>query len=113
MKTLLAVLIVACGLSAATADLLKITLAAPVTVGAVELPPGQATVQQMSTGGDNIVLLVRSDSGAQATVLANRISGTRDTHSGVVLNLQNGRYSLDQVWLNDIEGFQIQRTAAQ
>jgi hypothetical protein len=108
MKTLLVVLIAALGLSAASADLLRVTLAAPVFVGGVELPPGVCTVQEMSSGSDNIVLLVRSSAGQQATVLANHISNTHDSKSGVVLNLQNGRYTLDQVWLNEEDGFQVQ-----
>jgi hypothetical protein len=110
MKTLFAVLIAALGLSAASADLLRVTLAAPVFAGGVELSPGICTVQEISSGSDNIVLLVRSSSGEQATVLANRIDNARDSKTGVVLNLQNGRYNLDQVWLNEEEGFQIQRS---
>jgi hypothetical protein len=113
MKTLLAVLITALGLSAATSNLLRVTLAAPVTVGSVEMQAGVCTVQQMSNGGSNIVLLVRSEGGQQSTVLANRIAGTPDSKTGVVLNLQNGRYVLDQVWLNELEGFQIQRVIEQ
>ncbi len=113
MKTLLAVLITALGLSAATSNLLRVTLAAPVVVGSVEMQPGVCTVQQMSNGGSNIVLLVRSEEGQQTTVLANRITGTPDSKTGVVLNLQNGRYVLDQVWLNELEGFQIQRVNEQ
>jgi len=113
MKTLLAVLITALGLSAATSELLKVNLASPVVVGSVEMQPGPCTVQQMSNGGSNIVLLVRSEGGQQSTVLANRITGTPDSKTGVVLTLQNGRYVLDQVWLNDLEGFQIQRVNEQ
>ena len=113
MKTLLAVLITALGLSAATSELLKVNLASPVVVGSVEMQPGSCTVQQMSNGGSNIVLLVRSEGGQQSTVLANRITGTPDSKTGVVLTLQNGRYVLDQVWLNDLEGFQIQRVNEQ
>jgi hypothetical protein len=113
MKTLLAVLIATLGLSAASADLLRVTLAAPVTVGGVEMPPGICTVQEVTNGSDNMVLLVRSASGQQATVLANRISETRDGKTGVVLNLQNGRYTMDQVWLSEEQGFQIQHTNGQ
>ena len=113
MKTLLAVLIAALGLSAATADLLKVNLAAPLFVSGVELPAGPCTVQQMSIAGDNVVLLVRAETGQQATVLTNRITGTRDTKTGVVLNVQNGRYSLDQVWINELDGFQVLRPAGE
>ncbi len=113
MKTLLAVLITALGLSASTSELLRVTLASPVVVGSVEMQPGTCTVQQMSNGGANIVLLVRSEGGQQSTVLANRITGTPDSKTGVVLTLQNGRYVLDQVWLNELEGFQIQRVNEQ
>jgi hypothetical protein len=111
MKTLLAVMIAALGLSAASPDLLRITLAAPVSVSGVLMPPGIVTVQEMSNGGDNIVLLVRSNNGgAQATVLANRMTATGENKPGVVLKMQEGQYSLDQVWLNEEVGFQIQRT---
>lgn len=108
MKTLLAVLIAALGLSAASSDILRVTLAAPVLVGGVEMPPGVCTVQELSSSATNMVLLVRSDSGEQATVLANPIGSTRDSKAGVVLNLRNGRYTLDQVWLNEEVGFEIQ-----
>lgn len=113
MKTVLAVLITALGLSAATSELLKVNLASPVVVGSVEMQSGPCTVQQMSNGGSNIVLLVRCEGGQQSTVLANRIVGTPDSKTGVVLTLQNGRYVLDQVWLNELEGFQIQRVNEQ
>ncbi len=113
MKTLLAVLIAAFALSASSADLLKVSFAAPVFVAGVELQPGPCTVQQMAIGGDNTVLLVRGENGQQATVLANRITGTGASKSGVVLNLRNGRYVLDEVWINDLEGFQIQRVAGE
>ncbi len=113
MKTLLAVLITVVGLSAATSELLRINLASPVLVGSVEMQPGACTVQQMSNGGSNIVLLVRSEGGQQSTILANRITGTPDSKTGLVLSLQNGRYVLDQVWLNEFEGFQVQRVNEQ
>ena len=113
MKTLLAVLIAALGLSAATTDLLRVNLATPVMVGSVEMQPGVCTVQQMSNGGSNIVLLVRCEGEQQSTVLANRMLGTADSKTGVVLNLRNGRYVLDQVWLNPEVGFQIQRVNEQ
>ena len=110
MKTLFAVLIAALGLSAASSDLLRVTLAAPVFVSGVELTPGVCTVQELSGGGDNTVLLIRSIGGQQATVLATRISNSHNSKSGVVLNLENGRYTLDQVWLNEEEGFQVARS---
>jgi hypothetical protein len=114
MKTLLAVLIAALGLSAASADLLRVNLTSPMLVGGVEIPSGACTVQEVTNGSDNMVLLVRSASGQQATVLANRIdNGKAENKPGVVLNLQNGKYTLDQVWLNDEAGFQIQRTNEQ
>ncbi|SPE34885.1 exported hypothetical protein [Candidatus Sulfopaludibacter sp. SbA3] len=113
MKALLAVLIAALGLSAASADLLRVTLAAPVFVSGVELPPGVCTVQEMTHGNDNMVLLIRASSGEQATVLANRISNNHESNPGVVLRLQNGRYSLDQVWLSAEDGFQILRSKAE
>ncbi len=113
MKTLLAVLIVALGLSAANADLLRVTLAAPAFVAGIELPPGVVTVQQMSTGGDNVVLLVRAETGEQATVLANRITGMGLTKPGVTLTLQNGRYVIDQVLINEMVGYQVLRPSGE
>ncbi len=111
MKTLLAVLIASFALSAASGDLLRVNLATPMLVGGVEIPSGACTVQEVTNGSDNLVLLVRSESGIQATVLANRIdTGKGDSKPGVVLNRENGRYSLDQVWLNDEQGFRIQHT---
>jgi hypothetical protein len=110
MKTLLAVLIAAFGLSAASMEPMKVTLAAPVYAGGVELSPGECTIQELSNGGDNVVLLVRSGSGEHVNVLVNRIQNTRDSRSGIVLNLHNGRYTLDQIWLNEEEGFQVLRS---
>jgi hypothetical protein len=106
VKTLLAVCIAALGLSAASTDLVKVNLPAPVMVGGVELPSGECTIQEMSSGG-NVVLLVRSKTGQQSAVLANRLSEMQEGHTSVVLSRQEGRYTLDQVWLGDDKGFQI------
>jgi hypothetical protein len=104
-------MITALGLSAASIEPMKVTLAAPVIVGGVELPPGECTIQEMSGSSSNVVLMVRSNTGAQVNVLVNRISSTRDSREGIVLTLQNGRYVLDQIWLNQEDGFQVLRSA--
>jgi hypothetical protein len=65
----------------------------------------------MSGSSDNVVLRVRCNGGVQTNVLVNRISGTRDSREGIVLTLQNGFYSLDQIWLNEEDGFQVLRGA--
>jgi hypothetical protein len=109
MKTLLSICITAMGLSAASLQPIRVTLAAPVLAGGVELPSGECTIQEESNS--NVVLLLRCHSGVSVNVLVNRISGKPDNPSGIVLNLRNGRYSLDQVWLNDEEGFQVLRDA--
>lgn len=113
MKTLLAVLIAAAGLNAASAELLRVKLPAPVLVNGVQLPSGDCTVQELSNGGDNIVLLVRSSAGMQVNVLVDRITATNDGKSGVVLSRRDEQYKLDEVWLNPLEGFRVLRNLGQ
>jgi hypothetical protein len=113
VKTLFATCIAALGLQAASMETLKVSLPGPVMAGGVELPLGECTIQEMSNGSDNVVLLVRSKTGEHVNILVNRISNTRDSGSGVVLSKQNNRYSLDQVWLNGEEGFQVLRVSGE
>ncbi|HWC96329.1 MAG TPA: hypothetical protein VG456_06265 [Candidatus Sulfopaludibacter sp.] len=109
MKTLLAICIAALGLSAASLNPLKVTLAVPTVVGGVELPPGEVTVQELNAGSANVVLLVRAKTGEQVNVLVNRLTSPGATHSGITMSFQGGRYVMDQVWLNEFEGFQVLR----
>lgn len=111
MKTLLAVCIAALGLSAASMEPLKVTLAAPVIAGGVEFVPGAWTIRTLSKNGENVVLAIRSSAGESTNVLVNRITGKQHNGSGIVLDLRNGRYALDEVWLNQDEGFQVLRKA--
>lgn len=111
MKTLLAICIAAMGLSAASIEPLKFTLAIPVVAGGVDLAPGACTIQPLSNGSDNTVLSIACDNGARVNVLVNRLSTPHDNRSSVVLKFENGRYTLDQVWLNELEGFQVLHTA--
>ncbi len=109
MKTLLTICIAALGLSAASLNPIKVTLATPVTVSGVELPPGECTIQQLNVPGDNAVLTFRCAEGVSANVLVNRISIDRNTQTGVTLTFQGGRYMIDRIWMNQFEGYQVLR----
>lgn len=109
MKTLLAICIAALGLSAASLNPIKVTLATPVVVSGVELPPGECTVQQMNVPGDNAVLTFRCSGGVATNVLVNRVSNEGNSQTGLTLTFQGGRYLVDQIWLNQFEGFQVLR----
>ena len=106
MRTLFTTLIAALPMCAAPAGLLHVNLAAPVSVGAVTLPAGDCTVEELSSGSDNVVLVVRSGA-EKAAVLAGRVDPENHGKAGLVLKLNNGKYTLDQVWFNG-EGFQLQ-----
>jgi hypothetical protein len=111
MKTLLAICIAALGLSAASLEPMKVTLATPMIVGGVEMPPGECTIQALANNTDMVALTVRSKSGQQSSILVNRVSTAAPaSHSGIVMSFQGGRYVLDQIWLNDSEGFQVLRS---
>jgi hypothetical protein len=111
MKTLLAICIAALGLSAASLEPMKVTLATPLIVGGVEMPPGDCTIQALTNNSNNVVLTVRSKSGQQSNILVNRLAPATPSHSGIVMSFQGGRYVLDQIWLNEFEGFQVLHSA--
>jgi hypothetical protein len=107
MKTLLAICIAALGLSAASLNPMKVTLAIPVVAGSVELSPGECTIQQLNNGGVNPVVTIRSSAGQQTNVLVNRIANEKNSPNGVTLVFQGGRYVIDQIWVNEFEGYQV------
>jgi len=109
MKTLLAICIAALGLSAASLNPIKVTLATPVIVGGVELPPGECTVQQLNVPGDNAVLTFRCADGVSTNVLVNRVSNDKANQTGLTLTFQGGRYLVDQIWMNQLDGYQVLR----
>ena len=92
-------------------DTLNLQLDRPMVVNSTELPAGHFTIQILSTGGGgNTALLVRSDSGAQASVLVNRLNSPDPKAipgANVTLTRQGNDYVLDQVWLSPNVGFQV------
>ena len=93
-------------------SLMKAHLSTPVTAGVTELPAGEVTIQVLEIGAGSVSLLVRSESGAQTTLLVNRISRMADLNSAAAalkLERKGNTMILDQVWVSDTQGFEIIR----
>jgi len=90
---------------------MKVHFDQPVMAGETLLPAGDCTIQMLDpANSDDSVLLIRSESGVQTTVLTNRLSasdGGSDNRARVTLSREGNTYRLDRVWLSDTEGFQL------
>ena len=112
LRTMCAVLLGACGAASAhnAMDMVKFHCSSAIMIAGVELPAGDNTIQMLDSGRGNVVLLVRSESGPQAIVLANRLNGAAPHGSDkvqVTLQRRGGVYGLDQIWLSNRDGFQV------
>jgi hypothetical protein len=96
---------------AQTFNLVKAHFSTPVTAGVTELPAGNVTIQVLDVGSTP-TLLVRSESGAQTTLLVNRISrpvNYNGPEASVELERKGPAMVLDQIWISDSLGFQVIR----
>jgi len=82
-----------------------------VLAGETVLPAGDCTIQMLDpVNADNGVLLIRSESGVQTTVLTNRLypaDRSADSRARVTLSRDGDKYRLDSVWMSDSDGFQV------
>ena len=112
LRTICAVVMGACGAASAhnAMDMVKFHSSTTITIAGTELPAGDNTIQMLDSGRGDVVLLVRSESGPQAIVLANRLSGAAPHGSDkvqVTLERHGNTCALDQLWLSNHDGFQI------
>ena len=92
-------------------NLIKAHFSTPVTAGVTELPAGNVTIQALEVGS-TVTLLVRSESGAQTTLLVNRVSRPANyngAEAAVQLERKGDAMILNQVWISDSQGFEIIR----
>jgi hypothetical protein len=97
---------------AQNSNLMKAHFSTPVTAGVTELPAGNVTIQVLEISPGTVSLLVRSEFGAQTTLLVNRISRAADYSApaaAVQLERRGDGYRIDQVWMSDTQGFQVIR----
>ena len=110
--TICAAIVMAFGVvQAQNFNLLKARLSTPVTAGVTELPAGNVTIQVLDVGSTT-TLLVRSESGAETTLLVNRISRLANysgPEASVRLERKGDAMILDQIWMSDTQGFQVIR----
>ena len=112
LRTTLTVLLGVCGAASAQdpMELVKFHSSTAIMVGGKELPAGDDTIQVRGISDGNVVLLVRSESGAQAFVLTNRLNDTAPHGNGevqITLQQQGNVYRLDHIWLPDHTGYQV------
>jgi hypothetical protein len=101
-----------CGIAgaASSGDRMKVHFDYPVAAGDVVLPAGDVTIQMLDPVNDaSGVLLVRSASGVETTLLTNRIdpSNAPKSEASVTLSHSGNTYRLQNVWLSQTTGFQI------
>ena len=112
LTTICAVLLGICGVASANnaTDMMKFHCSTAIMVAGTELPAGDNTIQVLDNRVGSIVLLVRSESGAQALVLVNRLNSTPprgNEAATVILQRRDNVYTLDQIWLSDRTGFEV------
>jgi hypothetical protein len=118
LRTICAGLLGVCGIASAnnSVDMMKFHSATAIMVAGTELPAGDNTIQVLGASEGNVVLLVRSESGPQAFVLANRLNGAAPQGNGevhVTLQRRSDVYRLDQIWLTDHTGFQVLQSSTE
>ena len=90
-------------------DTLKVHFSAPVAIGETVLPAGDWKIQIVRGSTSSSTMVLRSESGASAQTLVNRLnSSTADDHqTHVVLRHSGNNYQLEQIWFEDGSGFQV------
>src|SRR5258708_18154105 len=112
LGTICVVLLGICGAAYAqdAMEVVKFHSSTAIMVGGKELPAGDDTIQVRGISDGNVVLLIRSESGAQAFVLTNRLNDTAPHGNGevqVTLQRRGDVYRLDHIWLPDHTGYQV------
>jgi hypothetical protein len=118
LRTICPLLLGVCGIASAndSTDMMKFYSATTIMVAGTEIPAGDNTIQVLGASDGNVVLLVRSESGPQAFVLANRLNGEapQGNHEAhVTLQRRENGYRLDQIWLTDHKGFELLRNGGE
>ncbi len=92
-------------------DTVKIQIDRAIVVNGTELPAGQFTIQLFTPGaGASSAVLVRSESGAHASVMVSRLHQTDLTAvdgATVILDKRGENYVLDQIWISPNIGYQV------
>jgi hypothetical protein len=92
-------------------DRMTVRFSTPVTVGETRFPAGECDIQVMRSSSDSIVLVMRSQDGPYASVLASHITDSHvDTdagHASVVLDRHGDTYRLNRIILPDHTGYQL------
>jgi len=101
-----------CGVAGAVSnDLVKVHFDRPVMVGEKVVPAGDYTIQKLDPAKDDSgILLLRSKSGVQTTMMTNRLDAAdspSNSNASVTLSRHGDTYQLDSVWMSDTEGFQV------
>jgi hypothetical protein len=97
-------------LAQSTTDRINAHFSTPVVAGGSTLPAGDYTIQVLRGSSDNIILVLRSESGAAVSVSANRFTDSSAATSdrvNLVLVRHGGAYQLDSILFPDRTGFQL------
>ena len=100
-----------CGaIYAQNSDRINVRFANPVVVGETTMPAGECEIDVMRSASDSIILVVRSQAGPYASVLANRFTDADSAsadHATVVLDHRGDTYKLNRVVLPDHTSYQL------
>src|SRR6476660_5179084 len=97
-------------LHAQTSDRITVRFATPVLVGETQIPAGQCDIQVMRSNADSILLVVRPESGAAVSVLANHYDNSSAKVKGdanVILDKKGDNLHLSQILFPDNTGYQV------
>jgi hypothetical protein len=95
-------------------DKFTVHFSMPIMVSGTTLPAGDSTIQVLRGSSDSVILAIRTESGATACAVVNRLNETdTDTggHARVILSHRGNDYRLESVLLPDHTGFKVLPTA--
>jgi hypothetical protein len=93
-------------------DVVKVHFSTAVMINGAAIPAGDAIIEPLDTGSDNVVLQIRSEAGPRVVVLVNRLEAGAGNHDPkVILSRRGEQYSLEQVWLPNNTGYRVLRPA--
>ena len=108
VTTICAAALAICGaLHAQSPDRIKVRFPTAVVINGATLPAGDTTIQVNHSGG-TVILSFHSDSGANASVLVNRLIDTADEDQPrVILDHKGNEYRLNRIMLTDHTALQV------
>jgi len=114
--TICAAAIAICGIvnaqPATTVDQVKVHFSTPVDAGGATIAAGECSIQVLRGATDNLILVLRPETGSTVFVRANRLNERINyaqvgTSAEVILSRHGGNYRFERILMPDHSGFEV------